>query len=153
MNRLKEIKELKETAQRLALEITNRRWYNMRELCSIYNGIGAELVPRLAQGLHLGAPSVSGGRGLHSRYRMARVRRLGGEIQPVQRQVQTQWPRRRQRPLRLVESHALRRDAAGAALRLPLPALRLEGLVHAMRLRGLPPAVRADGLSRRGSRE
>ena len=41
MNRLKEIKELKALAEKLQLE--NReiiRKYNMRELCSIYNGIG-----------------------------------------------------------------------------------------------------------------
>lgn len=46
MNRLKKIKLLKEQAETLGLE--NREIigkYNMRELCSIYNGIGPDAFP------------------------------------------------------------------------------------------------------------
>ncbi len=46
MNRLKEIKELKQQAEEFQLE--NReiiRKYNMQELCSIYNGIGPDAFP------------------------------------------------------------------------------------------------------------
>ena len=52
MNRLKEIKELKARAEKLQLE--NReiiRKYNMRELCSIYNGIGPDSFPEWLRGL------------------------------------------------------------------------------------------------------
>ena len=52
MNRLKEIKELKALAEKLQLE--NReiiRKYNMRELCSIYNGIGPDSFPEWLRGL------------------------------------------------------------------------------------------------------
>ena len=46
MNRLKELKELRAKAERLQLdnhEILHK--YNMRELCSIYNGIGPDSFP------------------------------------------------------------------------------------------------------------
>lgn len=51
MNRLKEIKQLKEMALRLRLE--NHEIvaeYNMRELCSIYNGIGPDSFPDWLRG-------------------------------------------------------------------------------------------------------
>lgn len=51
MNRLKEIKLLKEQAERLKLENHEIiRKYNMRELCSIYNGIGPDSFPGWLRG-------------------------------------------------------------------------------------------------------
>ena len=61
MNRLKEIKMLKEQAETFALEnreIITR--YNMRELCSIYNGIGPESFPKwLRLGISALHPSLA----------------------------------------------------------------------------------------------
>lgn len=46
MNRLKEIKKLREKAESLKLENAEiLRKYNMQQLCSIYNGIGPDAFP------------------------------------------------------------------------------------------------------------
>jgi len=51
MNRLKEIKLLKELSERLQLDNHEIiRKYNMRELCSIYNGIGPDAFPGWLRG-------------------------------------------------------------------------------------------------------
>jgi hypothetical protein len=46
MNRLKEIKQLRDQAKKLNLENAKiLRKYNMQQLCSIYNGIGPDAFP------------------------------------------------------------------------------------------------------------
>lgn len=61
MNRLKEIKQLKELAEKYQLEgreIIGK--YNMQELCSIYNGIGPDAFPQwLRKGISALNPSLA----------------------------------------------------------------------------------------------
>ena len=61
MNRLKEIKQLKELAEKYRLEgreIIGK--YNMQELCSIYNGIGPDAFPPwLRKGISALNPSLA----------------------------------------------------------------------------------------------
>ena len=61
MNRLKEIKQLKELAEKYRLEgreIIGK--YNMQELCSIYNGIGPDAFPQwLRKGISALNPSLA----------------------------------------------------------------------------------------------
>ena len=61
MNRLKEIKRLKELAEKYRLdgrEIIEK--YNMQELCSIYNGIGPDAFPEwLRKGISALNPSLA----------------------------------------------------------------------------------------------
>ena len=61
MNRLKEIKQLKELAEKYRLEgreIIGK--YNMQELCSIYNGIGPDAFPQwLRNGISALNPSLA----------------------------------------------------------------------------------------------
>ena len=61
MNRLKEIKQLKELAEKYRLdgrEIIEK--YNMQELCSIYNGIGPDAFPEwLRKGISALNPSLA----------------------------------------------------------------------------------------------
>ena len=72
MNRLKEIKELKALAEKLQLE--NReiiRKYNMRELCSIYNGMRPGFLSRMVARACFRPASEPRGRGVYTRHRGA----------------------------------------------------------------------------------